>query len=97
MNRQNILKKKMDNMIYRNKMTDKNIMQFKDFKGQKDFNAMLEPFNKKTKEEIEYMIGNSKCNKNYYFEWTTYQSKVKPFYDLDMFDEDQRIIKKSNT
>ena len=71
MDRQNILKKKMDNIIKENKMNDKNIMQFKDFKGQNNFQAVLEPFNKKTKDEIEYMIGNSKCNKNYYFEWTT--------------------------
>ena len=85
MDRQNILKKKMDNIIKENKMNDKNIMQFKDFKGQNNFQAVLEPFNKKTKDEIEYMIGNSKCNKNYYFEWTTYKSKVKPYYDIDMF------------
>jgi len=95
MDRQNILKKKMDNIIKENKMVDTNIMQFKDFKGHSNFNVVLEPFKKKTKLEIESMIGNSKCNKNYYFEWTTYQSKVKPFYDIDMFYENKEDQEKN--
>ena len=85
MNRQKVFKKKMSNITIENKMTAMNIMQFKDFKGQKDFNAIVEPINKSTKAEIENMINVSKAVKNYYFEWTTYQSKVKPFYDIDSF------------
>ena len=68
MDRQKVFKKKSINIIKENKMVDTNIMQFKDFKGQKDFNAMLEPFKKKTKAEIENMINVSKAVKNYYFE-----------------------------
>ncbi len=88
MDRQKTLKNKMVNITIRNKMSVKNIMQFKDFVGQNDFNAKLDPFNKETKNEIEIMLSSSKhSTKKYLFEWTTYKSKVKPFYDIDMFYE----------
>ena len=95
MDRQNIYKDKMININIENKMVDKNIMQFKDFKGQTGFDAFIDSINKTKKDEIEYMINNSKCNKNYYFEWTTYKSKVKPFYDVDMFYTDEEEYKKN--
>jgi len=95
MDRQNIFKDKSININIENKMADKNIMQFKDFKGQTGFDAFIDPINKTKKDEIEYMINNSKCNKNYYFEWTTYKSKVKPFYDVDMFYTDEEEYKKN--
>ena len=97
MDRQNILKKKMINKTIENKMVDNNIMQFKDFKGQSNFQAFVNPFTKSTKDELEYMLRNGKLltDKQYIFEWTTYQSKVKPFYDIDMFYENEDEQKKN--
>ena len=95
MDRQKILKKKMLNITKENKMTDNNIMNFKDFKGQSNFNVKINPFTKSTKKEIEYMLGNSQSTQNYYFEWTTYKSKVKPFYDIDMFYDNEEEQKKN--
>ena len=70
MDRQKILKTKSTNIIIRNKMAVKNIMQFKDYTGQSNFNAKLDPFNKKTKTEIENMLSSSRhSTKKYYFEW----------------------------
>mgnify|MGYP003626402124 CR=1 FL=1 len=86
MDRQKVFKNNSSNIIIRNKMVDTNIMQFKDFKGQSSFNAKIDPFNKESKAEIETMLSSSKhSTKQYIFEWTTYKSKVKPFYDVDMF------------
>lgn len=96
MNRQKGYKDKMINIIKENKMADNNIkMQFKDFKGQTGFDAFLDPFTKTTKKEIEYMLSNSQSNKNYYFEWTDYKTKVKPYYDVDMFYTDEEEYKKN--
>jgi hypothetical protein len=95
MDRQKVFKKEMINITKENKMVDKNIMQFKNFEGQNSFEAVIDPINKTKKDEIEYMINNSKCNKNYYFEWTTYKSKVKPFYDVDMFYTDKDEYEKN--
>jgi hypothetical protein len=95
MDRQKLFKKEMINITKENKMVDKNIMQFKNFEGQNSFEAVIDPINKTKKDEIEYMINNSKCNKNYYFEWTTYKSKVKPFYDVDMFYTDKDEYEKN--
>ncbi len=95
MDRQKVFKNNSINIIKENKMVDKNIMQFKDFKGQSGFDAFLDPFTKTTKKEIEYMIGNSQSNKNYFFEWTTYKTKVKPFYDVDMFYTDKAEYEKN--
>ncbi len=92
MDRQKILKNKIVNNI---KMDTNNIMQFKNFEGHNNFNAVIDPINKTTKREIETMINNSKCNKNFYFEWTTYKSKVKPYYDVDMFYTDKDEYEKN--
>jgi len=85
MDRQKLFKKNSINNIIENKMNNNNIMQFKDFKGQKDFKVLIDPINKNTRQEIESMINKSKYDKQYLFEWTTYKSKVKPFYDVDLF------------
>ena len=95
MDRKKILKKILINKTIENKMAANNIMNFKNFAGQKDFNVKIEPFTKTTKKEIEYMIGNSQCNKNYYFEWTNHKCFVKPFYDVDMFYTDKDEYEKN--
>ena len=90
MDREKVFKKETTNTIKENKMNNNNInMYFKDFKGQSNFNAVLDPFTKTTKNELEAMLLNSKDHKNYYFEWTDYKSKVKPFYDVDAFFKDE--------
>tara|TARA_R100000951_G_scaffold97173_1_gene86763 strand:- start:53 stop:2692 length:2640 start_codon:yes stop_codon:yes gene_type:complete len=96
MNREKILKKKTTNNIKKNKMSDiNNIMNFKDFKGHSNFQVQLNPFTKSTKNEIEQMIQSSKSENKYYFEWTTYQSKVKPFYDIDMYYDNKEEQEKN--
>jgi hypothetical protein len=96
MNRQKTLKKNLVNITIRNKMTDNNnIMKFKNFEGQTNFQAVIDPFTKSTKNEIEDMIKSSKSTKNYFFEWTTYQSKIKPFYDIDMFYDNKEDQEKN--
>jgi len=92
MDRQKAFKNKTINKI---KMDTTNIMQFKDFKGEKDFEAFINPIKITTKQEIETMINNSKSNKQYLFEWTNLESKVKPFYDIDMFYTDEDEYKKN--
>lgn len=70
-----------------NKMTDNNIMmQFRDLPS---FNIKLEPslFCTTTKEEVENLMDKD-CN-NTYYEWIDYNSKVKPYYDVDAFYEDE--------
>jgi hypothetical protein len=93
MDRKKLLKKEMLKLSKENKMADKNIMQFKDYRGQSNFQAFVDPFTKTTKDELKYMIGNSKCNKNYYFEWTNHKCNVKPFYDVDVFYQNEELYK----
>ena len=62
MDRQKLFKKEMSKLIIENKMSDKNIMQFKDFKGQSNFAAFVDPFKKTTKKELESMIKDCKYN-----------------------------------
>ena len=96
MDREKILKKNLVNITIENKMiANNNIMNFKDFKGQSDFKAVIDPFTKSTKEEIEDMIKSSKYTNNYFFEWTTYQSKIKPFYDIDLFYDNKEDQEKN--
>ena len=96
MDRQKTLKKKLINKTKENKMIDNNnMMNFKDFKGQSNFQAFVDPFTKSNKKEIELMLKSSKDSHNYYFEWTTYKSKVKPFYDIDMFYENKEEQEKN--
>jgi hypothetical protein len=96
MDREKILKKNLVNITKENKMiANNNIMNFKDFKGQSDFKAVIDPFTKSTKKEIEDMIQSSKFSKKFFFEWTTYQSKIKPFYDVDMFYDNKEDQEKN--
>ena len=93
MDRKKLLKKEMLNKSIENKMCDKNIMQFKDFKGQSNFAAFVDPFTKNTKTEIENMIKECKNKKNYIFEWTNHKCNVKPFYDVDFFYTNEELFK----
>jgi len=95
MDRQKAYKDNLTNITIGNNMTTNNIMNFKDFKGQSNFNAVIDPINKSTRTELENMISSSKYNKNFLFEWTTYKSKVKPFYDVDMFYTDKDEYEKN--
>ncbi len=95
MDRQKAYKDNLTNITIGNKMTTNNIMNFKDFKGQSNFNAVIDPINKSTRTELENMISSSKYNKKFLFEWTTYKSKVKPFYDVDMFYTDKDEYEKN--
>ncbi len=88
MDKVKVFKKKMNNINYNmnseNKINNKDIMlTFKDFEGKSNFNCKVEEFCS-NKEQVENII-LSKENKNYYFEWTDYKSKVKPYYDIDIF------------
>ena len=93
MDRQKLFKKEMSKLIIENKMNSKDIMQFKDFKGQSNFAAFVDPFKKTTKSEIETMIKESKYDKKYYFEWLTFKTKIKPFYDVDFFYTNEELFK----
>ena len=88
MDKVKVFKKEMNNINYNmnseNKINNKDIMlQFKDFEGKSNFNCKVQEFCS-NKEQVEKII-LSKENKKYYFEWTDYQSKVKPYYDIDIF------------
>ncbi len=88
----NILKKKINNII---KMSDYNKMRFKDFNGYSNFNVQIDPFLKNTRKEVETMIHNSKDSNKNYFEWLDYKTRIKPYYDIDMFYEDQEEQKEN--
>ena len=83
MDRKKIFKKILTNNI---KMDSNNIMKFKDFKNECNFNAFIDPIEKKTKDEIESMIISSQMTqKKFYFEWLEKDTKVKPYYDIDLW------------
>jgi hypothetical protein len=88
MDKVKVFKKEINNINYNmnseNKINNKDIMlTFKDFQGKRDFNCKVPEFCS-NKEQVENII-LSKENKKYYFEWTDYKSKVKPYYDIDIF------------
>lgn len=88
MDKVKVFKKEMNNINYNmnseKKMNNKDIMlTFKDFEGKSDFNCKVKEFCS-NKEQVENFI-LSKENKKYFFEWTDYKSKIKPFYDIDIF------------
>ena len=97
MDRQKLFKKEMINITKKNKMMANNIMNFKNFEGQNDFNVKINPFSKTTKSEIESMIrqGKTLSAKQYIFEWTNHKCFVKPFYDVDMFYTDKDEYEKN--
>ena len=85
MDREKLFKKEMNNNIIRNKMSDNNKMVcFRDI--QNFAGATLEscpPF-KLDYDKVKSDIFN-KDKKNYFYEWVTHDSKVKPYYDIDAF------------
>jgi hypothetical protein len=91
MDRQNLFKQLP--IINTNKMEQKKninnnieMISFKNFEGKSSFQANVDIENK-NKEDVIKILDDSKNNKRYYFEWTDYQSKVKPFYDIDLWFE----------
>tara|TARA_R110001632_G_scaffold39507_4_gene98924 strand:+ start:2927 stop:5596 length:2670 start_codon:yes stop_codon:yes gene_type:complete len=86
MDREKIFKNKMGNII---KMNTNNIkMQFKNFKGQNNFNAKVDVIEVETKDQLNKIIKDDTGKKyKYYFEWTDYKSIVKPYYDIDIWIE----------
>lgn len=97
MDKVKVFKKEMNNINYNmnseNKINNKDIMlTFKDFEGKRDFNCKVQEFCS-NKEQVENII-LSKENKKYYFEWTDYKSKIKPFYDIDIFFNEGQDWKK---
>jgi len=75
------------NMNSENKILNKDIMlTFKDFQGKSNFNCKVQEFCS-NKEQVELILMGTEITgaKKYYFEWTDYQSKVKPYYDIDIF------------
>jgi hypothetical protein len=88
MDKVKVFKKEMNNINYNmnseNKINNKDIMlTFKDFQGKKDYNCKVEDFCS-NKEQVELLLMGTE-NKKYYHEWTNYQSKIKPYYDIDIF------------
>ena len=90
MDKVKVFKKETNNINYNmnseNKINNKDIMlTFKDFKGKSNFNCKVDPITVEDKDILELiLLPNTLCDK-YYFEWTDYQSKVKPYYDIDIF------------
>lgn len=87
MDRKKLLKKEIVNNIKMSDMINTD-MKFKDFKGNNNFNAKIDPFIKTTRDEVENLLTSSKHGNQYLFEWLDYKSKVKPYYDIDMFYTD---------
>jgi len=91
MDKVKVFKKEMNNNNYNmnseKKMINKDIMlTFKDFQGKSNFNCKVQEFCS-NKEQVELILMSTELTgaKKYYFEWTDYQSKVKPYYDIDIF------------
>ena len=86
MDKEKLFKKELCNNI---KMSvNKYNMQFKNFKGEKNFQAFVEPTTIKTKEELNEIIKDDiGKGYKYFFEWTDYKSRVKPYYDIDIWFE----------
>ena len=64
--------------------TNINMFKFKDYKGQKDFNAKIEPIVVK-KEKILKAILQKSSRTKYFCEWIEGDAKIKPFYDIDIW------------
>jgi hypothetical protein len=76
------------NMEGKKNITNNNMkIQIKNYVGQPNFNAKLEIFNISEKTTLQNMDKNKP---KYLFEWTDYNSKVKPFYDIDVFCYDEK-------
>ena len=95
MDREKLLKQIIDNNKYNNMNSKNNLinninMNFKDFKGAQSFNVKIKEMKINEKEQLENLIIKSKDNKNYFFEWTDYNSSVKPFYDVDVWVDNKK-------
>ena len=86
MDRKKLFKKKA---MINNKMIDTNIMgvRFKDFTNCQSFAANLSPKEYIYEEDIRKIVGPSEKTKCF-CEWTDFQSKIKPYYDIDYWTED---------
>lgn len=73
-------KNDFSNSTSRNIILDNNMICYKDFRGISSFNAKVDFQNIDTEDYLKLL---DKSKKNYFFEWTDYNSKVKPFYDID--------------
>lgn len=62
------------------------LISLKSFKGQTSFNAKVS-VQEGSKPKILKVMTPGK--KRWLYEWTDYQSKIKPFYDIDIFTEDE--------
>ncbi len=62
------------------------LISLKNFKGQSSFNAKLNPQQAQQHDILKVMTPGKK---RWLYEWTDYQSKIKPFYDIDIFTEDE--------
>ena len=72
------------NNMNQNKMSKKHIMlQFKNYEGMKSYAGIIQPINIKNKESLLSLY--DKNNENYFHEWTNDKSKIKPYYDIDIF------------
>ena len=80
-----ILKVKSPEKNLDDNMEDQKI-SLKNFKGQTNFNAKVSIQEGKKPQILGVMTPGKK---RYLFEWTDYQSKIKPFYDIDIFTEDE--------
>ena len=67
------------------------LISLKNFKGQTSFEAKL-PVLKWTKTQLMKKLSPGK--KRWLYEWTDYQSKVKPYYDIDSHTEDEAEYEK---
>ncbi len=76
------------NMEAKKNITNNNMkIQIKDFNNQPNFNAKLDIYDVSEK---KILLNMDKNKPRYLFEWTDYNSKIKPFYDIDVFCEDQK-------
>ncbi len=80
-----ILKVKSPNKNLDDNMKDQ-LISLKSFKGQTSFNAKVSALQGSKSKILKVMTPGKK---RWLFEWTDYQSKIKPFYDIDIFTEDE--------
>ena len=87
MDREKDIKDKMINNIKKIKMVDNNnnMVCFRDIKN--FAGATLKtcaPFDT-SEEHIKNVLSDDTIGQNFYYEWLTHDSKVKPYYDIDAF------------
>ncbi len=61
-----------------------NEMRFREFGNSDKYTSKTQaPITDKNIDEVKDILNNSKSNKYTYHEWLTYESDIKPFYDID--------------